>query len=615
MRARNELDKSEKWNVEAFIPSWEDWEKQMQAITALEEKRFEALHLYKGTLKEGPLSLKKALDCYFELDQVISALYTYSHLRHDEDLADEKSKQAYSRALALYTDFQKESAWLHPEILALPHKMLKSFLQDLHLAPYAFYLEKLVRLRNHTLSADKEHLLAASSLALQTASQTFSALNNADFKFSPVLDSANNERELTHGSYGIFIRDQDRALRKDAFEKMHKKYADYENSLAELLNGQVQTHSFLRQARHYSSSLEAALFPKNIDTAVYYSLIESVQSRLPSLHKYIALRKKVLGLSEMHLYDLYVPITKDMDIHIDYSEAVELILESVEPLGPDYQQLLEKGLKTDRWVDRYENQNKRSGAYSSGCYTSMPYILMNYKKLLRDAFTLAHEAGHSMHSLLSNQNQPYHNASYPIFVAEVASTFNEDLLMRTLLRKASSTQEKIFLINQKIEDIRSTLFRQTMFAEFELKIHTLADHSKPLTPEVFKQEFLSLNKAYFGPNVIIDPLIANEWARIPHFYYNFYVYQYATGISAALALSQKVVQGGESERNAYLSFLKGGCSRYPIDLLCQAGVDMRKKEPVDQAIQIFDQLVDELADLLKQQENEAKHAHAIQVFS
>jgi oligoendopeptidase F len=365
----------------------------------------------------------------------------------------------------------------------------------------------------------------------------------------------------------------------------------------------VQNHLFKTKARKYNTCLEASLYPKNINSDVYHALITAVNESLPALHKYVSLREKIMACGPLHLYDMYVPLIAEVDIKLTYDEAAEAVVESVAPLGSEYQNLLRQGLIKDRWVDRYENKNKRSGAYSSGSYDSMPYILMNYKGVLRDVFTLAHEAGHSMHSLLSHKNQPYQYGHYPIFLAEVASTFNEELLMQYMLERSSNVKEKIYLINEKIEDIRGTLFRQTMFAEFELLIHSLAESQTPLTPSRLNEEYRKLNEKYFGTSVIIDEEAVVEWARIPHFYYNFYVYQYATGISAALALAKRVQSGGPQEQSDYLNFLKSGCSRYPIETLKLAGVDMSRPEPVKEAIKKFESLVDELGTLIAQEKD------------
>lgn len=593
---RSAVALQDQWNTQALYPNIAAWEKEFsQLVPSPQPPYWPELAAYKGRLGEKPETLKAALDLFFNLARKLSKLYTYAHLRHDEEITIDENKGAYSKIAALLHDFSTETSWFDPELLALDDATLARMLDSPVLASYRFHIEKSVRVKKHMLPPEEERLLAMSGKALQATHKAFRAMNDADLKFGTVKDSTGKERELSHGLYGLYLRETDRQLRQNTFETLHGKFFDHENTLCELINGEIQTHVFNAQARNYASSLDAALFPKNVDTAVYKALIQAVNQRLDVLHNYIALREKVLNIGPLHLYDMYVPLLPAANIRLPYKEAEELVIESVAPLGAEYQNMLRKGLKDQRWVDRYENKNKRSGAYSSGCYDSMPYILMNYKELLKDTFTLAHEAGHSMHSLLSQKHQPHHYADYPIFLAEVASTFNEELLMRLMLERAKTKEERIFLINEKIEDIRGTLFRQTMFAEFELWLHETAEKNIPLTPKLLKDTYKDLNRRYFGERVIIDPAAEIEWARIPHFYYNFYVFQYATGISAALALAKNVMHGGKEEREAYLSFLKAGSSRYPIDILHTAGVDMRSPQPVMAAIDTFDALVKQLA--------------------
>lgn len=600
MNKRQEVPNQDKWDVESLYPDQSAWKLALAEFVPnpVQRPRWPKLHALQGTLAKGAENIKEVLDLMLEADRKITKLYTYAHLRHDEDIADTEGKSCYEQILHLAHAFSEETSWIQPELIALPEIRLNEYLSSQVLAGYRFYLEKMIRMKKYTLSQESEKILALSGQALQTAHKAFSAINDADFSFGSVLDSQGIEKPISHASYGMYVREQDRLLRERAFKRYHKQYESYENTLCELLSGQVQTHLFNTKARGFSSSLESALFPKNIDTAVYHSLLKAVGDRLDVLHRYMHLRKRILQLDELHLYDVYVPLTKEIDMKMSYDEAQQAVIDSVAPLGSEYQELLRKGFKEHRWVDRYENQNKRSGAYSSGCYDSHPYILMNYKNALRDVFTLAHEAGHSMHSLYSRKKQPYHYSDYPIFLAEVASTFNEDLLSRFLLNRCKNPVEKIYLLNQKIEDIRGTLFRQTMFAEFELLIHDRAEKGIPLTPQLLKEEYRKLNISWFGPAVCIDSEIDIEWARIPHFYYNFYVYQYATGISAALALSHKVVTGGEKDRDAYLAFLQGGSSKYPIEMLKMAGIDMTSPKPVEAAIQTFDDLLTELEQLL-----------------
>lgn len=594
---RSETAIQDKWNVEALFPSLSDWQKEFSKIKPEEENPsilWKDLAAFRGRLGESPKVLKEALSTLLSLEKKLSTLYTYAHLRHDEEITLDEHKTAYNRARTALYDLLREASWFQPELISLPESTIKAYMSSPELAEYHFYLDKIFRLKPYTLSEDKEELLALAQKALATPSKTFSALNDADFIFDSVKDSEDKTLDLTHAKYSIYMRSKDRLLRANAFKTYHKKFDSFQNTLAELIEGQTQVHFFSAKSRGFKSCLQAALYPNNIDTSVYTSLIQAVHKKIGALHHYMAVRSKLMHQSPLHMYDLHVSLIPEIEIKISYAEAEELVIDSVAPLGGEYQNILKKGLKEDRWVDRYENKNKRSGAYSSGCYGSMPYILMNYKEIIRDTFVLAHEVGHSMHSYMSHKHQPYHYSDYPIFLAEVASTFNEELLMQKLLEKYTKPEEKAFLINQKIEDIRNTLFRQTMFAEFELKIHELVEKGVPLTPKLLKEEYRKLNLFYFGPSVHCDEEIDIEWARIPHFYYNFYVFQYATGISAAIALNEKVLNGSDKEREDYLNFLKGGSSLYPIDLLLKAGVDMRQPQPVIAAIEKFEKLVGQL---------------------
>ncbi|MCH9610927.1 MAG: Oligoendopeptidase F, plasmid [Chlamydiales bacterium] len=592
IKKRSQIEQSDKWNAEALFASPAKWGEQFGTFS------WEKLLQFRGRLGEGSSVLQEALEALFAASRELEKLHTYAHMRHDEETTADNFKSDYQKIMAKYAQFQQESAWFDPELLALPKETIESYLQSEELKPYRFYLEKVVRMQPHTLDQKGEHLLALSAQSLRAPSNAFSSLNNADMKFDAVKDEKGEKKELTHGLYALYLRSTDRTLRKNAFEQMYSKFGSMENTLSDLLAGQVEGHIFSARARNFPSALDAALFAKNIPTAVYETLISSVRANLPVLHRYMDVRKRVMGVDELHLYDTYVPLAADVDIQMDYETAQNLVIESVAPLGEEYQTALERGLKQERWVDRYENENKRSGAYSTGCFDSFPFILMNYRGILRDVFTLAHEAGHSMHSYLSHKNQPYHDSHYPIFVAEVASTFNEELLMHLMLERTTEKRKRFYLINEKLEDLRATFFRQTMFAEFELQIHRWVEEGTPLTPSLLKEYYHQLNVDYFGPSVVIDEAIAIEWARIPHFYYNFYVYQYATGISAALALCEKVLSGDESARRNYLSFLQGGGSLFPIDLLKMAGVDMSCSQPVEATVRTFDHHLSELEKLI-----------------
>lgn len=598
-KLRKEVDKNDCWNLESMYKNPEEWEKAFGAFVNLKNQPcWPAIQSFKGTLDQSPQKLKEALECMLDIERTLTKLYTYAHLRHDEDITDTEAKASFEKIVTCAHILSQETSWFLPELLNLPGNVLDNYLISPVLEEYRFYLEKMVRIKKHTLSPESESLMALAAQALQTASNAFRSINDADFQFGTATDSQGQSKPLTHATYGMYIRMHDRELRKDAFKKYHQKYLSYENTLCDLLSGQIQNHSFNAKARKYTDCLDAALFPKNIDTTVYHSLIQAVNERIDVLHRYMHLRKQILHVDELHLYDVYVPLVEEFDLTIPYAEAEDLVIESAAPLGSEYQNLLKSGFKDKRWVDRYENKNKRSGAYSSGCYDSSPFILMNYKGILRDVFTLAHEAGHSMHSLYSHTRQPFHYGDYPIFLAEVASTFNEDLLSRLLLQRCTNPVEKIYLLNQQIEDIRGTLFRQTMFAEFELLIHQKIEQNIPLTPELLKNEYRKLNSKYFGPSLVIDEEIDIEWARIPHFYYNFYVFQYATGISAALALADRVVQGDKKNREEYLTFLGAGSSKYPIDILKMAGIDMESPAPVKAAVNKFDNLLTQLEQLL-----------------
>lgn len=592
LKERQEVDKKNCWDLDPLYISFQDWEKDYQSLIQENENPLKKLFSYRNSLKEGSGTCYECIDLLMAIDRKLSKLYTYAHLKHHEDVSHEQHKKAEGLARLLYFDFQKISSWIEPELLQLPLVTLEVFLKDKKLSPYRVYLEKIVRLKPHTLSVDQEELMSIASKALQAPREIFSAYNNADIVFDKIEDEKGDLYDLSQGSYHFYMQSKDRVLRKNAFEGLHKQYQRFENTISEVLQGQVQTHLFNATARRYKTCLEAALFPHRIDTQVYHALIETVKARKQVMHDYVSFRKKHFNLDVVHGYDMHVSCVPDVSFKFDFDEAVEIVIDAVKVLGKEYQQTLEKGLKQQRWVDRYENARKRPGAYSSCCYDSYPYILMNYQGTLSDVLTLAHEAGHSMHSLLSNKNQPYQYCNYTIFVAEVASTFNEELVFRSLLEKMKSPQEKLFLINKKMDAIRSTLFRQTLFAEFELEIHTLAEAGTPLTPSVFKGLYKELNEQYHGKDFCSDDLIQYECLRIPHFYSNFYVYQYATGISAAQALVDKVIREGDA--SSYLKFLSSGSSNYSLDLLKIAGVDMLSKAPVEVAIGEFSRLFKEL---------------------
>ncbi len=589
-KERKDVLEKDTWDLQPLFLSRSEWDTELQSIENTNWEEIVRPFLCQPTLTST--DIKKLFNTLFSYERRLKKLYTYAHLVHDQDTSDDVSKKAYKKAQIQYIQFSEAFSWLEPKLISLGKEKLHSLVQDPLLAEYRIILERIIRLQEHTLTENEERLLAMSMKATGAGGRAFRAISDSDFQFTPAVDSQGNSHEVTHASYGLLLRSKDRTLRKNAFLSLHSQFASYKNTLTEMLSGEVEQHWFYARAKRFSSCLEAALFPKAINVEVYRSLIQAVRKHLPLLHSYMKLRKEIMGVEELHMWDLYVPLIQEVDLQMEYDEAVKTILSSLKPMGKEYVSNLQKGLGIERWVDKFENKAKRSGAYSSGCYDSHPYILMNYKNILRDVFTLAHEAGHSMHSYLSKKSQPYQYADYEIFVAEVASTFNEALLAAELLHKAQNNQEKAYIINEKLEDIRGTLFRQTMFAEFELFIHESIEKNQPLTPALLEEYYHNLNKEYFGPYVTVDPEISIEWARIPHFYYNFYVYQYATGISAALALVDKVQKEGDSARDSYIEFLRGGSSLFPIDLLKRAGVDMNTNEPVDRAMQYFASLLE-----------------------
>lgn len=589
---REDLQQEDRWNLEALYPSKEAWQQDFNSI-----KEYGYVNIHRGKLHKSPQNLKTTLDAFYNVKRKHAQLYDWAHRRKDEDLANAEAKALSDAIAMLCSQFSEQTAWLIPEILALPNEQIEEYLNSPELGSYRFLLQKIFRQKSHTLSDKEEALFELTTSPYEANRKAFYALTNAEIRFAKVADSQDVMHELTHATFKNFILSPDRILRKNAYLLMHQKFMEHEKSLTELLLGTIKAHLVAAKARGYPSSLEAALQPNGIDAVVYTNLIETVHNRLSSLHRYIALRKKVLQLDKLHCYDLFVPLVPNVDKKYSYNEAECLVLESVSPLGSDYVQKLKNGLQVERWVDRYETQNKRSGAYSAGSYDSMPYILMNYTGTLMDVFTLAHEAGHSMHTLYSNK-QPYHYADYPIFVAEVASTFNEELLRHHFLKNAVSNRERAFLLNQKIDNIRSALFQQTLLAEFELYLHTQVEKSEPFTADHLKTKYLELMQLYYGPDLQLNLEVGITWARIPHFYSNYYVYQYATGIAASLTLSDALLAEEEGALRRYIAFLSAGSSNYPLHILAEAGVDMRSPQPIINALNQFDADVAELERLL-----------------
>ena len=593
MKKRSEAEISTTWKLEDMVPDNETWEKQLKEASGELEKYGE----FKGKLAESAENLYQCLKFDDEFSLKAERLYVYARMRSDEDTANDLYQDMFSRAQLLNIRASENSAYMVPEILSIPEEILKEY-RNSHpgLKHFDRLLDQLLERKSHTLSKEMEQLLAQSYEATQGGSQVFTMFNNADARFPAVHDAEGKEIPLTHGNYIALLENQNRDIRKEAFENLYSVYKQFSNTLSAAFGANVKQAVFYAKARNYTSSRQSSLSGNEVPESVYDNLVASVRKSLPLLHRYASLRKKLLGVEELHMYDLYVPMVAEADRHYTFEEAKDIVKTGLAPMGEEYLGLLQEGFD-NRWIDIYENEGKRSGAYSWGVYGCHPYVLLNFHGTLNDVFTLAHEMGHAIHTWYSNENQPYVYAGYKIFVAEVASTCNEALLIRYLLKHAKEKEEKIFLLNYFLDQFKGTVFRQTMFAEFEKRIHEKMAEEGTLTADGISELYLSINKEYFGPDTISDPQIALEWARIPHFYTPFYVYQYATGFSAAIAISSKILAGEPGIVEKYKQFLSGGCSMDPIDLLKICGVDMTKPEPVEEALDVFASYVEELEKL------------------
>ena len=591
--ARNDIPDDHKWDLTSLFVSDEDWDKLFDEV----ESRIKAYRNFKGRLKDAIGIFKEALDFHLSLTRKIERIYTYAHLKSDEDKSNQFYLGFHQRALSLYTRASEASSFMTPEIQSIADDQMNSFLADDSMEEYRFYLENILRNKPHTRSETVEQVLAMSREMANAPTQVFGQLDNVDLNFGSLEDDRGKEVELSHGNFSTFLISPDREVRKKAFFQYYRAYEDHKHTLASTLAHSLKKDLFYSRVRNFDNCRAAALFGDNIPETVYDNLIKTVKSNLAPFFKYMDFRKQTLALSALHFYDTYVPIVSDVTFDIPYEAAVELSIQAIRPLGEKYINVLKEGL-LGGWVDRYENRGKRSGAYSSGCYDSSPYILLNYENQnINSVYTLLHEGGHSMHSYYANKHQPYVDHDYTIFVAEVASTFNENLLSRYLLERYKNDPLKtVYILNREIDNIRATLFRQTMFAEFEKITHHTVEANAPLTLDVISDTYWGLLERYFGDTLVLDPELNLECLRIPHFYSAFYVYKYATGISAAIALADKVVNEGQPARDAYLNFLNLGGSKFPLDELVDAGVDMRSPEPIQRAINYFSDLVDRLID-------------------
>lgn len=589
---REEVSKQYQWKMEDLYADNEAWEADFSML----QKGIDKMKSFEGTLGDSPENLYHMQKLCDELNQKAEKLYVYANQRLHENTANAYYQGLSGRAQVLLVQMSEAASYIEPEILAMPEERLRAMMSDGRLKKYGIYFERLLRRKKHILSKEMEELLAGVEEVAEGPKDTFLMFNNADLKF-PVIQGEDGEPvEITHGKYVKLLESQNREVRKAAFTGLYETYGKFKNTLAATYRANVKQAGFFAKARNYGSSLEAALDASAIPVTVYDSLIESVHQFLPALHEYVKVRKEKLGVEELHMYDLYVPMVWEADRKIPYEEAKKIVREGLAPLGEDYQALLDKGF-SEGWIDVYENEGKRSGAYSWGAYGTHPYVLLNYQDNLNNVFTLAHEMGHALHSYHSDKTQDYIYAGYKIFVAEVASTCNEALLIRYLLEHSKDDKEKAYLLNYFLEQFRGTLFRQTMFAEFEKITHKKSENGEPLTAEVLCDIYYDLNKQYFGENIVVDEEIALEWSRIPHFYTPFYVYQYATGFSAAIAISTKILNGEPGIVEKYKKFLSSGSSLDCIDLLKICGVDMTRKEPVEEALKVFENTLREFAAL------------------
>jgi len=593
--ARNEIPAEHTWDLMPLFVSDSNWEE----VYSNTEQLIPRYKNYEGKLADSFDVFLQAIEFDLSIARDIDRLYTYAHLRSDEDTTNQNAQAMLQKAHSLAQRAAEASSFLVPEIQSLPEAVISNYLTNTNISQYVFYIEKILRYREHTLSKEIEEILAMAHEVVIAPMEFFRKLDNADMRFGTITNEQGNTVELSHGNFITFLMSYNRDVRKNAFHTYYKAYDNHKYSIAQSLASSVKKDVFFSRVRKFKSCLHQALFPDNIPDTVYHTLIETVSSNLQPLFKYLSYRKEALGLTELHFYDTYVPLVADVPFSMEYEEACDVCAQALHLLGEEYISTLHTGL-LGGWVDRYENRGKVSGAYSSGCYDSPPYILLNYDaNTINSLYTLIHEAGHSMHSYYSRKNQPYVYHEYTIFVAEVASTLNEILLSHYLLQQYSDNPRmQAYILNREIDEIRGTLFRQTMFAEFELLVHTMAENNKPLTFQTMTDTYTNLLHKYFGNTIVIDTDLYLEYLRIPHFYSAFYVYKYATGIAAALSLAKQIINNPDTSQR-YLQFLSLGGSTFPLEELRIAGVDMESPEPVIDALQYFDSLVDRFIDVHK----------------
>lgn len=591
---RSQVKEEDTWDVSHMYDSREAWEKELEAISALTGE----LAQMEGKAAASAGNLLKVLEDCAAVGQKLGLAFNYAERLFDEDQKNTAHQSMTQKMNSLYTDYSSQTSFVVPEILAAGEAALDKFYQEEpRLELYRRQLEEILRTKPHRLSAEMERLLAMTGEMAQTPGQVYSIINNADFIYPEIKDENGESVRLTQGNFIPMMESPDRDVRKGAFEGFYSVYKQFVNTLAGLYLGQVKQQIFYAKARNYPSALEAAVDENDVSPSVYRNLVETVNANMDKMHRYVRLRKKCLGVDELHMYDVYVPMVADAAKKIPFEEAKETVLKALAPLGEEYVARVREGFE-NRWIDVYENEGKRSGAYSARAYGTHPYVLMNYNETLDNMFTLAHEMGHALHSYYSNEKQPYIYSQYKIFVAEVASTCNEILLMEYLLKNTEDKKERAYLLNHYLDSFKGTVYRQTMFAEFEMQSSRMAEEGEGLTAENLNQLYYDLNCKYFGPDMVSDPETAYEWARIPHFYYNFYVYQYATGFSSAVAIAHSILKEGAPAVERYFKFLSGGCSMPPVELLKIAGVDLNSPAPIQEALEVFGRILDEMETLV-----------------
>lgn len=592
---RNKVPNELTWDLQVIFQSDDDFKQSYKEL----ETKIESVISYKGTLSNGSESFLKAIQSILDLSNQLETLYVYAQLKNDQDTTNSIYQGMYEQASKLATQANEAISWFEPEVLELSEEKIGHyFSENEDLILYKHFIEQLTAARKHVLSANEEALLAGAGEIFNASSRTFNILNNADITFPTIKDEEGNDIQLSHGVYGQLMESTDRSVRESAFKQLYKVYEGLQNTFSSTLSSHVKYHNYNAKVHHYQSAREKALSNNHIPEAVHDTLLDVVHEHLPLLHRYVALRKDLLEVEELHMYDMYTPISGEAGIKYTYKDAQAETLKALEPLGEDYLSILKKAFN-DRWIDSIENEGKRSGAYSSGAYDTNPYILLNWHDSLNHLYTLVHELGHSVHSYYTRTNQPYVYGDYSIFLAEIASTTNENILTDYLLETQKDPKVRAYVLNHYLDGFKGTIFRQTQFAEFEHFIHEEDAKGTPLTSEFLSNYYSDLNARYYGPDVVKDPEIAFEWTRIPHFYYNYYVYQYSTGFSAATALAAKIVNGEEGALDNYLNYLKSGSSDYPIEVMKKAGVDMTKKTYLEDAMKVFESRLNELEELIE----------------